>query len=113
MGLDAFIDTAQGIASIFLTSVLRHYDLTGLRHSSNTQAWAVPYTIPCGLSTGDSRGPDIPMQQLSGFGIVAVLCCGCRYGGSSTLIPNAITKHFLANDRKSYRTRQEPSYTPL
>ena len=28
-------------------------------------------------------------------------------------IPSAITKHLLANDRKSYRTCQEPSYTPV
>ena len=28
-------------------------------------------------------------------------------------IPSAITKRFLANDRKSYRTRQEPPYTPV
>ena len=28
-------------------------------------------------------------------------------------IPSAITKCLLANDRKSYRARQEPSYTPV
>jgi len=28
-------------------------------------------------------------------------------------IPSVITKRLLANDRKSYRTRQEPSYSPV
>ena len=28
-------------------------------------------------------------------------------------IPSVIAKRLLANDRKSYRTRQEPSYTPV
>ena len=108
-----FIDTARGIASIFLTSVLRNRDLTVLRHSFNTQAGVVPYTIPCGLSTGDPRRPDIPLPRLSEFSTGGVLCSGCRYGGSSTPIPNTITKCLLANDRKSYRTRQQPSYTPV